>query len=159
MIACRNEGGTTKNMWTPSSWRQSTRAATWEPAREERFHVVAADRGQAFRALGCRRGRAFFPHRIHYLPKLGPDALHLAEHMVGVRDPDALWLVTVHATDAALRGLPPDIFQDDDVVWHRQQLGMPGHIAYAVVARTRRTLYVLNAVAEKKQQTSGGEAA
>lgn len=126
----------------------------WEGTVEERSHHVGPERRAAFRALGCRSGRRFFPHRVLYLRRMGPDGLHLARKMAGVRDPDALWLVTIHAMGKPLEDLPPELFEDDDVVWHRQGLGVPGHVAFALVAVRGRSLHVLGAVSDLVQRIS-----
>jgi hypothetical protein len=38
-------------------------------------------------------------------------------------------MVTVHAAAPTLDRFPPELFFDDDLVWHRQQVGMPGLVA------------------------------
>lgn len=39
--------------------------------------------------------------------------------------------VVLFGIDDALEDIPLDLFFDDDLVWHQQQLGLPGHVASA----------------------------
>ena len=49
--------------------------------------------------------------------------------------------LVLYATGRHLDGLPPELFFDDDIVWHQRQLGLPGQIATAdvVVSGQRRS--------------------
>lgn len=73
--------------------------------------------------------RHFFPHRVHQLPKCGPDGFRLASWMAGEREPAAMWQLVLHAGPPVLTEFPAELFFDDDLQWHRQQFGMPGHVA------------------------------
>ncbi|MCP5373457.1 MAG: hypothetical protein H6907_17145 [Hyphomicrobiales bacterium] len=96
--------------------------------------------------------RHLFPHRVTFLNKCGPDAVKLARAMVGPCAPGDLWLALLHAGDGAARDLPPDLFFDDRVVWHRQQLGLPGHVAFATFVVRDGVLHGLNYVSDLVQR-------
>lgn len=106
----------------------------------------------AFRRLGLDARHRFFPHRVYRLPKAGPDALGLADRMCGVRDPARLWLLLLHAGPAARERFPEDLFRDDELLWHRQDHGLPGHVAYACLAEHGGTLYGLCYVSDLVQR-------
>ena len=91
-------------------------------------HVIAPERREEF-AAGGHRLSSFFPHSLRVVPKAGPDAQLLAERMTGSSDPDRHWEILLHAEPPTIDEFPPDLFFDDDLVWHQQQLGLPGHIA------------------------------
>jgi hypothetical protein len=103
---------------------------------------------------GYNRKRPFFPHRIYYVPRAGPDALKLARRMRGIREPDALWEILLFAHGPVLDQFPDDLFFDDDLIWHQQQLGKPGHVAYACLAVSGEDLHGLNYVSDLVQRQS-----
>ena len=106
-----------------------------EPMTREnriRWRVIAADRGPEFFAKGHRQ-RSFFPHRVAFLPRPGPDGYKLAERMCGWHDRSSLWEVVLFADDAMLAEFPLDLFFDDELLWHRQHFGRPGQVACANV--------------------------
>lgn len=95
-----------------------------------------------------------FPHRTYSLPKAAPDSLRLSKWMLG-RDPGVEhFTLLLHAAPDQLRGLPSDLFLNNDLFIHRQDFGRPGHIAYAQLAVTGRNLYVLNMVSDLVQRRS-----
>src|SRR5947208_12909349 len=94
------------------------------------FHHAAPELADEFVARGYKR-RHFFPHRIHHLPKCGPDAFRLASSMCGASDPDAHWELVLYADDGLVEDLPPELFFDDDVIWHQRQFGRRGQVATA----------------------------
>ena len=98
------------------------------------------------------RQRQFFPHKTFTIPKCGPDAFELSANMVGHNAAEAYWVIALHATGDVLRRFPSDLFFDDDVVWHRQHYGQPGHIAYAVFITCGTSLYGLNYVSDIVQR-------
>lgn len=53
--------------------------------------------------------------------------------MCGVHDLDRLWELVIYAAPPLLREFPPELFFDRELVWHEQQLGLPGQVAYANV--------------------------
>jgi len=89
---------------------------------------MTEERAAEWVALGHQR-RHFFPHRAHRLPKCGPDGFRLGRWMAGQDEPATMWQLVLHARDPVLAQFPAELFFDDDVQWHRQQFGMPGHIA------------------------------
>jgi hypothetical protein len=117
------------------------------------FREVGPERRAEWVAKG-HRGRHFFPHRVRYLPKCGPDGFRLANWMCGIDDPAAMWEVVVHAHPAVLDEFPPDLFFDDDVVWHRQQFGLPGHVASASMVFDGTTLSSITHVSDLVQRIS-----
>ena len=104
------------------------------------FREATAERIDEFVAKGHRR-RDSFAHRVHHLPKCGPDGFRLASWMCGVEDPEALWELVLYAAPELLEGLPPDLFFDDDIVWHQQQFGIPGQVASANIVLDGDTVY------------------
>ena len=128
------------------------RGRRWDEAINIPFRELDESHRDAFRALGCGARHPFFGHRIHYLPQAGPDGLRVAGWLCGVRNPDQLWEIVLHAQHAALDGFPPDLFMDEDVVWHQQHFGLPGHIAYAIVAVVGRDLFALAYVSDVVQR-------
>ena len=89
---------------------------------------------ESCRAEAVARGfmsRHFFAHRVHYIPKCGPDHLKLASRMGGRAAPDACWEVLLYAEPPARDQVPAWLYFDDELVWHRQQLGQDGHVASA----------------------------
>ena len=95
-----------------------------------RYREITPARGAEFVAAGLRPS-LFFPHCARYLPKAGPDGFKLATRMSGPVDADALWEVVLYAEAPQRDAFPPELFFDDDLVWHQQQFGLPGQIATA----------------------------
>jgi len=94
------------------------------------YRELTPDRAEEFAARGHRR-RRFFPHRIYYLPKCGPDGLQLAARMCGQGDPARMWEMVLYAAEPLVEQFPRALFFDDEVVWHRQQFGRAGQVATA----------------------------
>jgi hypothetical protein len=94
------------------------------------YHELTPDRAEEFAAKGYRR-RHFFPHRIYYLPKSGPDGLQIANRMCGESDPARLWELVLYAAEPLVERFPRELFFDDELVWHRQQFGRAGQVATA----------------------------
>jgi peptidoglycan/xylan/chitin deacetylase (PgdA/CDA1 family) len=127
---------------------------TWSDVATYRSWVAGeADRGR-FAAIGCNRDRAFFPHRVRRIPKAGVDAFYVAWRMTGIRDPERLWSVTLHADGPALDELPPDLAADDDLMWHRGGQGLPGHVGCADVAIAGDTLWCVTLHSDLVQRIS-----
>lgn len=99
-------------------------------ARLSQFREIARDRADEFFYRGYKR-RLFFPHRIYYLPKCGPDGFKLANSMCGDCELDQLWETVIYATPPLIHGFPEEFFFDDDLIWHQQQFGKIGQIATA----------------------------
>jgi hypothetical protein len=118
-----------------------------------RYRETPVDLRPAFVAAGYRP-RHFFPHRSYLIPTCGPDALQLSEAMCGIADPERLWLINLHAEEAVAARVPRELFFDDDLVWHQEHHGLPGHVAYAVVVLDGRDVRVLNCVSDVVQRQS-----
>jgi hypothetical protein len=108
--------------------------------RVANFREVAPERRDEFVAKGYKQ-RHFFPHRIYYLPKCGPDGYLLARWMCGEGDPNRSWELVLYAVGPVLDEFPPGLFFDDDLIWHRQQFGRPGQVATVNLALQGRDLY------------------
>lgn len=129
-------------------------SVTFDKGIVSRFRDFAEERRPEFWRRGYNRKRPFFPHRIYYVPRCGPDALKLARRMSGIEDPDALWEVLLFATGPVLGEFAEELYFDDDLVWHQQQFGRPGHIAFAYLAVKGQELYGLNYVSDLVQRQS-----
>jgi hypothetical protein len=111
-------------------WRSRFLPSPRPPAPVSRFREVSGDRLEEFRQRGFHE-RHVFPHRLYFLPRAGSDGMKLARAMYGVSHADRLRQIVLFAAEPALAGIPPEIFFDDDLVWHQQQLGLRGHVAAA----------------------------
>jgi hypothetical protein len=100
------------------------------------------------------RPRQFFPHRIYAIPKCGPDAMKLTRSMAGRLDRPQYWTLLVHSTSPVTDRFPPGLFFDDDLVWHRQHYGLPGHVAFGLLTVTGTRMYGLNFVSDPVQRQS-----
>jgi hypothetical protein len=89
------------------------------------------------------RQRHVFPHRVVRLPKPGPDGYKLAERMCGPVVLDELWELVLYALPPVLDEFPPDVFFDDDLVWHQQQFGLPGQVATVNLVERPPDLYAM----------------
>ena len=112
---------------------------------------LPADARDAFVALGHRE-RHFFAHRVIRLPKGGVDGLKLAGRMVGDTEPHAVRQLLLHALPPVLDDFPSALFFDDDLVWHRQQFGLAGHVATASIVVRGDDLYVPTLVSDLVQR-------
>ena len=118
-----------------------------------RYWSVTSERRPEFLGRGFK-GRHVFPHTLHYLPKAGPGALRFSGPMCGITDPTAQWEILLHATSPRLDGVPRELFFDDDIVWHKRQYGMDGHVAFGFVAVDADRMFGLNYVADVVQRIS-----
>lgn len=100
------------------------------------------------------RHRHFFPHQTRYVPKWGPDGFRLAMRMCGAGTAAEAWEIVLYATGDTLTGLPPELFFDDEIVWHQQQLGLPGQIATATLVVDRSRLFAIGHVSDLVQRIS-----
>ena len=114
-----------------------------------RFDELAEE----FAARGYKR-RHFFPHRLYHLPKCGPDGMKLAGRMCGIEDPEAMWEIVLYAEPEVLAEFPPDLFFDDDLIWHQQQFGRPGQIATASLVVDGHTAHSITHVSDVVQRIS-----
>ena len=92
------------------------------------FHRIAESRAREFTVKGYR-SRDVFAHRLYHLPKCGPDGYKVAGRMAGDFDLGHHWQVLLFAEPELVAQFPRELFFDDDVMWHRQHLGMPGQVA------------------------------
>src|SRR5262245_193529 len=118
-----------------------------------RFRQFSQERRDEFVERGLP-ARYFFAHRTYYLPKCGPDAFRLAREMCGGKTLDGHVELLLYADPAQLDEFPQEIFFDDDVIWHRQQFGRSGHVAFAYLYREKEKLYCLNLVSDLVQRIS-----
>jgi hypothetical protein len=118
-----------------------------------RYWSITSERRPEFLSRGFK-GRHVFPHTLHYLPKAGPGALRFSGPMCGITDPTAQWEILLHATSPRLDGVPRELFFDDEIVWHKRQYGMDGHVAFGFVAVDGDRMYGLNYVADVVQRIS-----
>ncbi len=98
--------------------------------------------------------RYFFPHRIYYLPKCGPDGFKLAHRMFGESDPNKLWEVVLYATGPVIDKFPKELFFNDDLIWHQQQFGKIGQIATANLRVDNKNLYTMVHISDLVQRIS-----
>jgi len=94
------------------------------------YREMSSERLNDFLTRGYKK-RHFFPHRIYYVPKCGPDGVKQAYRMCGESDPNKLLEVVLYATSPLIDEFPEELFFDDDLIWHQQQFGKIGQIAYA----------------------------
>ncbi len=114
---------------------------------------IAAPRADEFLSKGYR-GRHFFPHRVYYIPKCGPDGYKLAQRMFGETNPNNHWEIILYAASAVADEFPVDLFYDDDLVWHQQQFGLPGQVATANMVIQDQNLYSMVHVSDLVQRIS-----
>lgn len=66
--------------------------------------------------------------------------------------PDQVWELVLYALPPARDEFPPDLFFDDDIAWHQQQFGLPGHVATAALVVRGTDVYVANLVSDVVQR-------
>jgi hypothetical protein len=105
------------------------------------MRVLSLDAPEALRprfvAAGFRAAH-FVPHRVHRLPKAGPDGYRLARRMRGIRDPEQLWQIVIFALPPAIDEFSADLFFDPELLWHQQHFGQVGQIASVDLAASGR---------------------
>ena len=131
-----------------------TKRTKWAFSIPSYFREVSEERRGEFVGHGFNRKRPFFPHRIYYLPKAGPEALKLANYMCGAYDPNRLWEVLLFATHPQIDEFPEELFFDDELIWHQQQFGKKGHVAFAYLLVSKNKLYGLNYISDLVQRQS-----
>ncbi len=125
----------------------------WSTCLEEVFHEVPASHRADFLKMGYRSSD-FFPHRIHWLPKCGPDGAKLAARMWGIRLPDQLWQGVVFGLPPVTAEFPAALFSDPDLLWHRQHFGRLGQVASVTLATDGSTLYTMALQSDLVQRIS-----
>jgi len=123
------------------------------PKKISRFREIGPERADEFVARGYKR-KHFFPYHCYYLPKCGPDGFKLAQRMCGPCRLEQVWEVVVYAHPAWLAGFPADLFFDDDLLWHQQQLGRAGLIATANLVLKETSLYSMVHQSDLVQRTA-----
>lgn len=118
-----------------------------------RSHTIGPERLREFMARGYKQ-RHFFPHRILYLPRPGPDGLKASIKMCGIEDPESLWEVLLFAEGSVLEKFPSELFFDDDIIWHQRQVGITGHVAFSNLVCAGHILYSNNHVSDVVQRIS-----
>lgn len=118
-----------------------------------RHHDIDQHRLADHLALG-RAERHFFAHRIRHVRRCGPDGLQLTTRMCGIRRPDSLWEIVIHALPPVVDGFPSSLFFDRDLNWHERHLGIPGLVATASVAVRGRTVWAVTYVSDLVQRSA-----
>lgn len=116
-----------------------------------RYREITAERADEALATGYQR-RHFFPHRLYYLPKCGPDGFKLAEKMCGTTEPATCWEIILYAAPPLLDDLPVELFFDDDLIWHQQHFGRPGQVASADLVVDGETIHAMAHVSDLVQR-------
>lgn len=98
--------------------------------------------------------RHFFPHKVYYLPKCGPDGYKLARSMCGETDPNKIWEVVLYTIAPTVNQFPEELFFDDDLIWHQQQFGKLGQIATANLRLDGDSLYSMVHLSDIVQRIS-----
>lgn len=98
--------------------------------------------------------RYFFPHRVYYLPKAGPDAAKIAARLELTAEPNALWEILLYADSPASDEFPDALYFDDEVVWHQQHLQKRGLVATANLVIQNNVLYTNTHLSDLVQRIS-----
>lgn len=117
------------------------------------FREISKERVEEFFQKGYKK-RDFLPHRIYYLPKCGPDSFKLVHRMCGKSAANKHWEVVLYATSPLIDEIPEELFFDNDLIWHQQQFGKTGHIAFACLVIKEGNLYGLNYISDPVQRIS-----
>ncbi|MGH7791118.1 MAG: hypothetical protein ACREOB_02260, partial [Thermodesulfobacteriota bacterium] len=117
------------------------------------FREITDERMEEYLYKGYKK-RHFFPHRIYYIPKCGPDGYKLAYRMCGERNPNKHWEVVLHAISPVIDEFPDELFFDDDLIWHQQQFGKIGQIASANLVLDGEKLYTMVHISDLVQRIS-----
>jgi|GEM_PF-1123596 len=105
-----------------------------------RYREASYELSPRFRQKGHLE-RNFFPHRIYFLPKAGPDGLRMAAYFHGLRNPEKCWQLVLFAHPSVTEQFPEKLFFDDEILWHQQQLGRKGQIADATLVVHNGNVY------------------
>lgn len=115
-----------------------------------RYFVGDQDLAQ-MHARGWRK-RDLFPHCFVVLPVAGPNARYLQERMMPERSGGSFATLIVHATGEAADCLRDETWFDDELHWHRLDLGRRGHVAFAILYFVDDDIIVLNLVSDIVQR-------
>jgi len=115
------------------------------------FREISQERLTEFLSRGYKQ-RHFFPHRIYFLPKCGPEGFKLAKRMCGVTDPDKSWQINLYGASPIIDEFPLDLFFDAELMWHQQQFGQKGQVGTADVVVKGDRLYGTNYLSDLVQR-------
>ena len=118
-----------------------------------RFRKFSAARKEEFYSKGYQQ-RYFFPHKVLFLPKCGPDAVKIAGRMTSFTELNNIYEVILYAEASVIDEFPQELFFDDDLVWHQQQLAIPGQIATANLVVEGNSLYTMVHISDLVQRIS-----
>lgn len=117
------------------------------------YKEIAQDRSEEFLKKGYLK-KYFFPHRIYYLPKGGPDAFRHASRLCRVTDPAKLWEIVLYGVSPTIDEFPEDLFFDKELIWHEQQFGRTGQAATANLAVDGNRMFGYGYVSDLVQRIS-----
>jgi hypothetical protein len=115
------------------------------------FWEVGADRAEEWVAKGHKQ-RRFFAHSLFHLPKCSSDAYGVGESMFGLRDLSAHWQLLLYADAELVQQFPRELFFDDDLIWHQQQFGRAGQVAFAALVIEGDVLHAFACTADLVQR-------
>jgi hypothetical protein len=118
-----------------------------------RFRRFTPARKEEFFAKGYKE-RYFFPHKVLFLPKCGPDAVKIASRMTSFCELNHIYEIILYAESPVIDEFPQELFFDDDLVWHQQQFGIPGQIATANLLIAGNSLYTMVHISDLVQRIS-----
>src|ERR1044071_1544462 len=117
------------------------------------YRRISAERIEEFFQKGYKK-KYFFPHKIYYLPKCGPDGFKLAKWMHGNCNLNQMWEVVIYADKPTVAEFPQELYFDDDLVWHQQQFGKAGQIATANLLLDDHRLFSMVHISDLVQRIS-----
>ena len=117
------------------------------------YRRISAERIEEFFQKGYKK-KYFFPHKIYYLPKCGPDGFKLAKWMHGDCNLNQMWEVVIYADKPIVAEFPQELYFDDDLVWHQQQFGKAGQIATANLLLDDHRLFSMVHISDLVQRIS-----
>ena len=104
-------------------------------ALTESRRVLVRDMGAEAGRRSSARGHlvaTLLPPPAIRLPKGGPTASSWPDGCAATTlAPTSCWELVLYALPPALDEFPSELFFDDDIVWHQQHFGLPGHVATA----------------------------
>ena len=118
-----------------------------------RFRQFTAARKEEFYSKGYQQ-RYFFPHKVLFLPKCGPDAVKIATRMTSFSELNNIYEIILYADSPVIDEFPRELFFDNDLVWHQQQFGIPGQIATANLLVAGSSVYTMVHISDLVQRIS-----
>jgi peptidoglycan/xylan/chitin deacetylase (PgdA/CDA1 family) len=98
------------------------------------------------------RSRDYFAHRIYVAPRAGPDGMRRAQEMCDVKEAEALREILLYGISPATDDIAADLFIDKEIVWHGQQMGLPGLVATANLVIDGDRIYVTQLTSDLVQR-------